>query len=166
MSTNVDWLSVIQGPEVPASIRRIISKADEAFSQGESTPSVPEELRSLEAEVSLNLYDYLRVSSGSHASLLQRRLVFALQNDKPVDQCFRVFENLSRVGFASPVEKATIVILVLRYLNAKLTPFELKPLVEAMVDELETCRVGCEENLSILNTFLKAPPDVPTQATS
>jgi hypothetical protein len=167
-SSNVDWLSGIQQrqPVVPESICRIISESDKAFCRRDDTVSAAEDLRKLEVDVVGNLHESLRVSSRAHAAVLQRRLIFALDNDEPVNLCFGLFEALSRVGFESPVEKSRIVILLLQYLEIKLAPVQLKPLAKAMVEELETCRIGCEENLSILDKFLKAQPDDPTQTTS
>jgi len=140
---------------VPESIRRIISESDKAFCRRDDTTSAAEDLRSLELDVVSSLHESLRVWSRTHASVLQRRLVFALENDDPVDRCFALFDTLSRVGFESPVEKSRIVILVLRYLEGKLTPAELNPLVRAMAVELAACRIGCEENLASLNRFLR-----------
>jgi hypothetical protein len=159
MNTNVDWLSAIRGPDVPPSIRRTIHRADKAFLQKEGADVVAEELVALDEEISSDLYEYLRCSLGVHAGLLERQFVAAVQNDQTIEHCFTLFKKLSRVGFASPVHKSRIVIILLRYLEDRLTPLELRPLVEAMADELERLRVGCEENLSILRTFLK-PDDL------
>ena len=161
MSTSIDWLAVIKrrGPDVPDSIRSKISKADQAFCRRDNAASAPEELLNLDSEMTLNLYEHLRVSIGAHAALLQRQFVFAVQSNQAPEHCFGLFENLSRAGFASTVEKARIIVILLQYLKDKLTPHELKPIVEAMADELESCRTGCEENLSALNTFMKADPD-------
>ena len=166
MGTSIDWLSAIKrdGPDVPASLRSIISRSDHAFCRKENLDSVATELQNLDSEVSLNLYEYVRLSLGAHNAVLQRELVWALQKNQPIARCFRLFEKLSSAGFASPVEKSRIVVVLLQYLEDKLTSIELRPLVEAMVAELESCRIGCDENLSVLSTFLKTHPDDPTQA--
>jgi len=165
MSTNLDWLSVIkrQGPNTPAWYREFISKSDQVFSRKGTTTSIAEEFEALNSELSLTLYDFLFLSLRAHAAVLSRELVSALHSDQTLEHCFTLFENLSRAGFTSPVEKSRIVVILLQYLEGKLTPFELKPLVEAIANELETCRIGCEENLSVLQTFVKAHSDDPTQ---
>ncbi len=161
MNTDIDWLSVIkrQGSDMPASLSRIISKSDQAFCREDDFDSIAEELLALDCEVSLNVYEYLRIALEVHLGVMKRRLHLALQTDQTIEHCFKLFANLSRHGFESPAAKARMVVILLQYLQGKLTPDELRPLVEAMVDELEGFRVGCEENLSILRTFLK-PDDL------
>jgi hypothetical protein len=165
-NTNVDWLSVVERrePAVPESILRIISEADKAFCRRDGTAA--EDLRKLEVDTVVNLHESLRSSSRAHAAVLQRRLVFALETDEPIHLCLEHFKALSDVGFDSPIEKSRIVILVLQYLESKGAPVQLRALAKAMAEELQTCRIGCEENLIALSRYLNAQSDDPTQTTS
>lgn len=163
MSTKVDWLSAIKriGPDAPPVLRRIVSKADEVFSQGD-TASSREELLTLDSQLSAYLYECYRVVLGAHTGLLQRQLLMSLQTGQPIEQCFALFEALSRAGWRCPVEKSRVVIVLLDHLENILPFSELKPLVEAMLDELEKCRLGCEENLGILRSFLEKSEETET----
>lgn len=157
----LDWLSVInrKGPDVPDWVRSIMSRTDEAYCRKTGIDSVVADIENLDCEVSFRLYEQLQVALATHSGVLQREFIFALRNELPIDSCFRIFERISGAGFRSIVEKSQIVIVLLQYLENRLSPNELKPLVDAMRKELECCRIGCEENIEVLNTFLNAYPD-------
>lgn len=155
-----DWLSVIQheGSDVPAWVRGVIARTDEAYFRKGGVDSVITDIENIDFEVSLHLYEQIKIALATHSAVLQRSFLFALHNNFPIESCFRIFERISGAGFRSPVEKAQIVVILLQYLERRLPAHELKPLVDAMKEELECCRIGCEENLGALNTFLNAVP--------
>ena len=153
----IDWLSAIQGgePETPAEMRAMVAKADAVFGQAMRGGASAGQLDELNAGACTGLYRYLREAVGVRHDVLQRQFALALRNDEPPERCLALFQELSALGFDSPVHKARIVVGLLQYLERLLTPEELQPLAEAMIAELARCRTGCEENLAALDTFRK-----------
>lgn len=159
MSIGGEWLNACTrlGPDVPSSLQEFIPRSDEILCKKNCREMIPEELETVNAAMSRELFRYLRVTLESRRALLQRQLnlVAALESNRPMGYCLELFRALGEVGFASPVEKARIIVVVLQYLEDKVPSNELQAIVSAMSVELDVCRTGSTENLEVLATFGK-----------
>jgi hypothetical protein len=159
MSEELDWLSLFNygGVAVPQSMRQYVSRSDEIFIR-QDVDAAFDQFADLTSDLSWDLLKYIRFSQMARSAITRRELMYALQTDQPVEYCYQLLQKLMLLGFDSPVDKARIIIVVLNHLESKLSALELRPLIEAVKAELNTCRIGCEENLRVLETFVESLP--------
>jgi hypothetical protein len=162
MSKQLDWAALLNhgGSVMPQVLREYVDRSDQIFlAQDKSISSA--QFESLALDISWESFAHMRFSLQAISAAMQRELCFALQNSAPIEDCFRIFKKLMTLGLSSPVEKARLTIVLLNHLEGRISPLELRQLVEAVQEELRTCRNGCNENLDVLETFKKGPSKEP-----
>lgn len=157
MNNNLDWLSLIERewPLAPEWFIELRNQADQIFVRKANEDSKQKDLEQLANQLTSISLQQLRVTLGMQSAIIGRQFSLALESGAPPEEFFRLFEQLSRCGFDSPVAKARYVVILLIELEKSLPSAKMELLVASMKKQLEVCQIGCEENLQVLQTFLE-----------